>query len=332
MRFRFATTADFPACHAMLERDLVTSLRLHSRLPQLWNELLAINPGSITIIEDPELEHPNGIEAFGVCAFVDDAFVEELVARPRPYLPAIIYERMARGESPLLSAAAVRAANTGAGLNLVCLHFCLRNRNLDHPRTRDVLQVSNASFFFFFAGYRINSLYQEVYGSRHAAYLSAGGLRQMADFTAAPENATAEDDAERPFLFGLRKDEIAPAAVNPLSLLFHALPARFAFSASAQRILERAMLMHSDDEIADQLGISVDAVKKTWRAIYQRIDDVAPRMFGTATRVSNSSHRSAERRRHLLDYLRTHPEELRPTDSGLRKRSRMVDKGGFARH
>jgi DNA-binding CsgD family transcriptional regulator len=330
MRFRFATAADFSTCHAMIDRGMVTSRKVHSRIPQLWNDLRAINPGSVTLIEDPELAHPRGIEAFGVCAFVDDAFVCELVATPRPYLSATIYERMLRGESPLLTAAAIRAANSGAGLNLVCLHFCLRNRDLEHPRTRDVLQVSNASFFFFFAGYRINALYQEVYGSQHAAYLNAGGLRQIADFGAVAGKGATADDAERPFLFGLRKEEIAPAAVNPLSLLFHALPPRFAFSASAQHVLERALLLHSDEEIAAQLKISVDAVKKTWRAIYQRVDNVAPRMFGMVARASNPSHRSAERRRHLLEYLRTHLEELRPVDGRRGVGAAATDRGNVS--
>jgi hypothetical protein len=320
MRFRFATSADYPACQSMIDRGTVASRKIQEHIPQCWTEMLAINPGSITVIEDPEVPHPDGIEAFGVCAFVGDAFLDEFLAAPRPYLPTVIYERMLQGESPLLAPAAVRNANSGPGLNLVCLHFALRNRDLNHPRTRQALQVSNASFFFFFGGYRINRLYQEVYGAQHAAYLTAGGLRQIADFSGhvARDSPPCADEV-RPFLFGLRKDEIEPAAVNPLSLLFHALPPRFAFSASAQRVLERAMLLYADDEIARDLHVSADAVKKTWRAIYQRVDNVAPRMFGAATRAANPSHRSAERRRHLLDYLRTHPEELRPVNVARNK-------------
>ena len=126
--------------------------------------------------------------------------------------------------------------------------------------------------------------------------------------------------------FGIERRDFWDRLTGSTSLLFHALPPRFALSASAQRILERAMLLHSDEEIAGQLEISVDAVKKTWRAIYQRVDNVAPRMFGSVVRASNPSHRSSERRRHLLDYLRTHLEELRPMDGRTRLAATVAEK------
>ena len=74
------------------------------------------------------------------------------------------------------------------------------------------------------------------------------------------------------------------------------------------------MLNYTDAQIAVQLGVSLDAVKKSWRSIYQRIDDLAPRMFGDAAMPPHDGHRSVEKRRHLLEYLRTHLEELRPTN------------------
>jgi DNA-binding CsgD family transcriptional regulator len=283
----------------------------------------------LSVIEDPERRHPDGIESFAACVFVSDAFIAEFLAAPHPYFSAIIYERVLRGDSPILSLSAVRDGNSGPGLNLVCLHFCLRDPDLDHPRTRQALQVFNVAFFFFFAGYRINSLYQEVYGSQHAAYLKGGGLRLIADFRShLVDKGTKPAQASQPYVFGLRKEEIAPAAVHPLSHLFHSLPPRFGFTGAAQRILERAMLNQTEGEIAEDLGVSPDAVKKTWRAIYQRVDDVAPHMLGKATRPVHEGQRSGEKRRHLLEYLRTHLEELRPANHG---RSARPERHSLAR-
>lgn len=115
----------------------------------------------------------------------------------------------------------------------------------------------------------------------------------------------------------MRKEEVVPAAVNPLSHLFHSLPPRFGLTGAAQRVLQRALLSQTDSEIAADLGISQDAVKKTWRLIYQRVDDVAPHLFRTVHPTAHL-HRSAERRRYLLDYLRTHLEELRPVNAAGR--------------
>ena len=315
MRYRFATTADLPACRGLVSPGFRTNPALDARILQLWQALLDESPASLTVIEDPEKPHPQAIEAFAACVFVSDSFLADFLAAPRPYLPAIVYERALGPDCPILPAGTIRDKNSGAGLNLICLHFGLRNPDLAHPRTRHVLQVANTAFFFFFAGYRINALIQEVYGQKHAQYLEAGGLRLISDFrTYFADDETAPAPEDHPYLFGLRKEQIEPAAVSPLSFFFHSLPPRFHFSGAAQRVLERAMLNETDAEIAAQLGVSLDAVKKSWRAIYERVDEVAPRMFGDAHMRPHDGHRTVEKRRHFLEYLRTHLEELRATN------------------
>ena len=201
MRYRFATTADLPTCLDLVGPGFRTNRLLQARVPQLWTTLLEETPASLTVIEDPETQYPESIEAFAACVFVNDAFLAKFLAAPSPYLSAIVYERVLEGDSPILSASAIRDKNSGAGLNLVCLHFCLRNPDLEHPRTRQVLQVANTAFFFFFAGYRINTLVQEVYGARHAQYLEAGGLRLICDFGAQFTRDGYRAPSLRPSLF-----------------------------------------------------------------------------------------------------------------------------------
>jgi hypothetical protein len=315
MRYRFATAADLPTCRRLLDAGFHASAIVRPQIVRLWQGMLESGSGRLSVIEDPERRHPEAIEAFGACVFVSDSFVAEFSAAPRPYLSAIIYERMLRGQSPLLSVAQQRGANSGMGLNLVCLHFALRDPVLGHPRTREVLQVANTAFFFFVGGYRIKCLMQEVYGDEHAAYMDGGGLRLRTDFADHfAQHGDRPAARDHPRLFGLRRDEILPVAVNPLSYLFHPLAPRFGFTTSAQRVLEQALLMRTDEEIAAELRVSLDAVKKTWRAIYARTDSVAPRLFGACVRGLHDHHRRAERRRYLLDYLRTHLEELRPVN------------------
>ena len=74
----------------------------------------------------------------------------------------------------------------------------------------------------------------------------------------------------------------------------------------------RALLNESDSEIASAMTISLDAVKKTWRRAYDRVAMAAPSLLGKATAAA-SNRRGTEKRRHLLEYLRDHLEELRPT-------------------
>ena len=78
-----------------------------------------------------------------------------------------------------------------------------------------------------------------------------------------------------------------------------------------QRVLVRALLNETDSEIAADLGVSLDAIKKCWARIYERTGRVAPYALGPEAAPSRG-RRSLEKRRHLLEHLRTHPEELRP--------------------
>jgi hypothetical protein len=85
--------------------------------------------------------------------------------------------------------------------------------------------------------------------------------------------------------------------------------------------LEQAMLNQSKVRLR-RIWRFAGHYQKTWRAIYQRVDDVAPRTLGKAARPVHEGQRSAEKRRHLLEYLCTHPEELRPANHG-RARSEL---------
>jgi hypothetical protein len=77
----------------------------------------------------------------------------------------------------------------------------------------------------------------------------------------------------------------------------------------------------TDEEISDRLFISESAIKKTWRSAYERVDGC-----GLATIPKNYKYhegrieRGREKKKHLLAYLREHPEELRPFSSRISKK------------
>ena len=71
-----------------------------------------------------------------------------------------------------------------------------------------------------------------------------------------------------------------------------------------------AMLDCADDEVAESLSVSASTVQKRWRAVYERIRMVELD-FSPSEGVSTPHTRGAAKRRHLLGYLRSHPEELR---------------------
>jgi len=297
-------------CRTLLPAALRLEAPVRDGLVRIWEGLLAQGAIQFSVIEDPTRSGPDSIEAFGASVFVSDDFTGEFCARPRPYLPSIVYERIAGGASPVLSTAQLRAANSDDGLNLAVLHFGLRHPDMENERTRRALQAGNAAFYFLHAGYRLKLLINEVYGPQHAHYMSAGGFRLVTDFRDGSLDGVA--DEEQPYLFAQRREWIAPGAVNPLALLFHAPRPQLGLAAREQAVILRALLNESDNEIASAMTISLDAVKKTWRRAYDRVAVAAPSLLGKATAAA-SNRRGTEKRRHLLEYLRDHLEELRPT-------------------
>jgi DNA-binding CsgD family transcriptional regulator len=313
-RFRIGTSSDLPHCAKLLPAGFRASSKIRRRLVQLWEGLFAAEASTFTIVEDLEQTHPANIEAFGMSAFVTDRFVEEFCASPRPHLPAFIYERMLAGEKVVLSEQELLEANTTTGINIVVLHFGLHNQDLAAPRTMQALAAGTAGFYFFHGGYRVNCVIDEVYGAQTAQYLEAGGFRLVRDFQKETPAAFADiSPAHYPYLFILRRDWIEPGSVNPLSMLLSRSVPRIFFSKTERRVLERALLNESDTEICAGLGVSVDAVKKIWRSIYARVSRRAPFVI-PAGDLGAPGSRGQEKRRHLLEYLRTHLEELRPSN------------------
>lgn len=94
---------------------------------------------------------------------------------------------------------------------------------------------------------------------------------------------------------------------------FDHYPPRFRLSASQRRLLWLALFDDSDDALGGRMGLSVHALKKLWRGIYERIEDVAPGFFGDeAGPADDDGKRGPEKRRQVLAYVRQRPEELRP--------------------
>jgi hypothetical protein len=59
------------------------------------------------------------------------------------------------------------------------------------------------------------------------------------------------------------------------------------------------------------LGVSIWAVKKRWQRIYAKAEQIVPGVFADRD-VAIATGPAVERRRHLLGYIRQHPEEIRP--------------------
>jgi|SRR5689334_11521514 hypothetical protein len=307
MRFRLVEPRDFTTCRSLLNPALGLSQRTLQQLPAIWRKLTAF--GTFSVVEDPGKPYPACIEGFGASVFVDDGFVDEFLEQDRNYLDAALYERIVRGPSPVLQMNQVARANSGEGLNLVVLNFGLRDYDLSNPVTQRVVQMGSTAFYALHAGYRLKTILNEVVGTPAADYMKAGGFRLQK--TSNPLH-----------LFVLRRAWVQPGVIDTVSSLFYPPPPQIGFSPSEQRVLVHALLNQTDIEIARRLGLSLDAVKKTWRRIYERVSTRLPYLVADERKPGGG--RSSEKRRHVLEHMRAHPEEVRPTlhfhDNARRRR------------
>jgi len=315
MRFRLVEPRDFPTCRSLLNPALRLSRRVLDRLPTLWRALALF--GTFSIVEDPIAPYPDSIQGFGASVFVADQFVDEFLAAGRNYLDAALYEAVMDGPSPVLSEAQVAEANSGEGLSLVVLNYGLRDHDVSNPSTQRVLQLATAAFYGLHAGYKIKTILNEVFNDAAAQYMKAGGFHLQ---ETAGTSVAAGGNGAQPLLFALRREWVKRGVIDPLSALFYPMAPQIGFSRAEQRVLVHALLNRSDAEVADELGLSVDGVKKTWRRIYDRVSRRLPYLI-VDDRKSSDAGRSTEKRRHVLDHLRAHPEEVRPARrTGSRQR------------
>ena len=87
---------------------------------------------------------------------------------------------------------------------------------------------------------------------------------------------------------------------------------RFGFRPSEQRLLLTALRGGTDDELSNELGISLSGVKKSWLSIYDRVSGHLAGFSSNRDAMEGTTERGKEKKQRLLNYLREHPEELRP--------------------
>ena len=254
----------------------------------------------------------------GLGVLVSDDFLQELKTTPFFWLGPELAKRITRGDSPLLSNAAVRESNSTIGLNLVVWHCTIYPEDMRRP---EVGKSLISAFEDHWHGFRLREMMgqadclEQLQGMRNA-----GGLyfhRTENQYGNFPEVSTLTFASE-PRNSGLTRDLAISQVGSWLGSLFDYAQPQFCFSRSEQRLLSSALEGGTDEELSDELGISLFAVKKTWRVIYDRVAVCQPALIPSNSQEDVlSQDRGKQKKQRLLAYLRKHPEELRPVSRKL---------------
>jgi len=82
-------------------------------------------------------------------------------------------------------------------------------------------------------------------------------------------------------------------------------------TAVQQRLLQAALHGLTDQQLAGELSLKLPAVKKRWVAIFEQVAKVRPDILACVG-IHDEGTRGPQKRQYLLEYVREHPEELRP--------------------
>jgi hypothetical protein len=254
----------------------------------------------------------------GMAVFVSDDFLREVKSKPHFWIGPELATRITRGISPLLSDAEVRKANSTVGLNLVVWH------NSPYPKDRERAEVGTTVMVAFdqsYRGFRLKELIaqadciEQLWGMRNAGGLYFNRIRRCyGDFP----KVDFGDFSNEPHNVGISRELALTRGGSWVGSLFLHAPPQFGFSRAEQRQLFLALNGSTDEELTHMLDCSLSAVKKNWRMIYDRVARCFPDVVTDNSSMDRESQsRGKQKKQRLLDYLRKHPEELRPISRKL---------------
>jgi DNA-binding CsgD family transcriptional regulator len=197
----------------------------------------------------------------------------------------------------------------------VMLDYIQSPMDFTSPAGRRIMTVFFPFFLSIHRGYNLNSMIVEAGAVYEQMALSAGfRLYKTLDLDSDPpaEPMPAGATGKRAVYFFQRDMAADTPPSTPVSAVFTYLPPRFRFTAGEQRMLLRAIEGLTDEEIAGTLNISRDAVKQTWRSIYDHVIQVMPDLVDRGQLVAGEGARGQEKRRRIVTYVRDNAQELRP--------------------
>ncbi len=279
--------------HLCVRDQVLFDPEVWNSFPALLEDLMQRDLVTFAFIESVPSRTPR---LLGGISFIRPEYVEE-ARNGASTLPNAVMRAALRNRNPFLSGRDLAEANGRGELHCYSFFGNFDPIDLADLALADFYQTSNEGHRFFHFGYSFRALWREVWPPHHVHELQQLGMLIDRQLPLPSGNLTT--------LLRLTREDARANPYARYSGLFFPPKPRFGFSPGEQRVLEYALLEASDEDIANELHLSDDAVKKRWRSIYAKVETIDLTLF-------DANQSGAARRRTLLHYLRNHLEELRP--------------------
>ena len=320
-RRRRMTPDDVEGVVDLYTREYPFPPELERDLSQILRDFLCEQLVRAGVVE--RLRKPGGeweLAAFGLGCFLGDTFCKNYFSKPFPFLAVHVLDALQRGraEEVLLPAEELhrRQKEPPARLNLLIPAWVQDNYDLEAEDTWQLLYEGYALLESYMNGLRLHSVIVE--GRKvHAPLFEAAGFARIIDMedraADSPFAMLTRDVRYRPLIHGVHtvEDFRKRPAGTPVGKMFMFREPVLDLSDGQKEVLELALEGYNDSEIAGLLSITNNAVRMRWRGIYEKIQLVLPDVL-PADDGGEGGARGYEKRRQALNYIREHPEEIRP--------------------
>jgi hypothetical protein len=261
-----------------------------------------------------DLDNPS-FRIFGVGAivFLTDAFASHVITPPYFWIGPELTRLLLRGETPFLSDKDLLRSNSGVGVNLFAWPLGFRTEYMKKP---EVLNTLLGTFIHEVRGYKVKEFIgqsSDIEGTRVSLNSGALLLTGEGSFRELPAER-AQELLSKPHIIHIVRESALKSIGAWSSSIFVYRPPLVCFSMSEQKLLNAALQGGTDQELSNDLAISVSAIKKAWCSIHERAAKHLPdKVLNLDSQPDRrDGDRGKQKKQRLLAYLREHPEELRP--------------------
>lgn len=299
MHWRPFHESDLSVCLDMQPACLGDHLVGRSVALEVWRSLVKHPAFLATVIEAERPISGHRIAGCGLGVFVRPTFADREIEVPRRGLNDRIIASIASGDAMILNRDEIGKGNAKAGLDFVNLYGTWRDGVLKPAELSDVQVLLGTGFAEQFGGYRFNRVLKEAVGADRIALARATGTyRTIAEY---PETASA--------LVVVTPESASSSPYSVAASIYRYRAPELRLRPAEQQLMAAALSGKTDVELSEQLGLTVEATKKRWLSIFDRVAQYKPEILSLE---EEGERRGLQKRHRIVAYVRSHPEELRP--------------------